>query len=267
MEDWREEEILITVRAYPEPSERYIETSCVAGITRDGRIFRLHPIPDRLLASENRFRKYDVLRLRVKRSEDPRPESHRVDLDHGFPQVRHIGTKNAWAERNRWVEPFRARSIEELKVDDVRISRSLALIRPRKIDRLEIKPKESDDWQEKQRAKLSRISFVMPERVEPLEFIPYRFSYHFQCDDDRCRGHRMSIVDWEVAQSYRKWREDYEEKWEEKFRQKYEEQLLKKDLQFFVGTMMKHPKSWIIIGLYYPPRQSKVPNIQLPLIT
>src|SRR5690606_17357836 len=153
-----------------------IETSCVAGITRDGRIFRLHPIPDRLLDCHDRFRKYDLVRLRVKRSDDPRPESHRVDLNYGFRRVDHIGTANAWADRDRWVAPFRAASLEALRVADVHTSRSLALIRPRVISRFEIKAKETDDWTEAKRLTLSRLSFVQTKQIETLEFIPYTFS-------------------------------------------------------------------------------------------
>jgi hypothetical protein len=164
MDDWREEKILITVRAYPEPSERYIETSCVAGVTEDGRIFRLHPIPARLMAQKDKFSKYDVLRLRVKRSEDPRPESHRVDLDRGFDRVNQLGTKDAWSERNRWVAPFRAKSIEDLAVTDVRTSRSLALVRPREISGLVIERRENNDWPDRKRAKLSRLSLMFPEK-------------------------------------------------------------------------------------------------------
>jgi hypothetical protein len=28
----------------------------------------------------------------------------------------------------------------------------------------------------------------------------------------------------------------------------------KKDTHFFVGTIHQHPASWIIVGLFYPPK-------------
>ena len=47
--DWTTEEILITVRATPEPSKGYGETSCVAGVTKSGKPIRLFPIEARTL--------------------------------------------------------------------------------------------------------------------------------------------------------------------------------------------------------------------------
>jgi len=63
----------------------------------------------------------------------------------------------------------------------------------------------------------------------------------------------MKIVDWEVIQTYRNWRWTYGSNWEEKFRQKYEDEMAKRDFHLFLGTMLRHPKSWITIGIYYPP--------------
>ena len=40
-----------------------------------------------------------------------------------------------------------------------------------------------------------------------------------------------------------------------KFRQKYETEMIQKnDTHFYVGTVAKHPHTWIIVGLFYPPR-------------
>ncbi len=143
---WRDEEILVTVRAYPEPSQKYRETSCVAGITRDGLPRRLHPIPYRMLSQANQFRKYDIVELRVKKSDDPRPESFRVDLDRPFPVRSHLDPTDGWRERDRWVDAFRAPSLEAITITDVRTSRSLAHIRPRQVDRRVIEPTAEPDW-------------------------------------------------------------------------------------------------------------------------
>ena len=34
-DDWIDREMLVAVKAYPNPSTKYIETVCVAGITRE----------------------------------------------------------------------------------------------------------------------------------------------------------------------------------------------------------------------------------------
>ena len=69
---------------------------------------------------------------------------------------------------------------------------------------------------------------------------------------------RMICTDWEMAQAYRTWRREYGYKWEEKFRQRFEaEMILKNDTHFFVGTLHQYPKSWIIVGLFYPPKRQR----------
>ncbi|MBL8230819.1 MAG: hypothetical protein JNL98_20160 [Bryobacterales bacterium] len=62
-------------------------------------------------------------------------------------------------------------------------------------------------------------------------------------------------TDWELGQSYRKWRQIYGDQWESAFREKYQRQMIEEnDTHFFVGTVSSHPSKWIIIGLFYPPK-------------
>lgn len=65
----------------------------------------------------------------------------------------------------------------------------------------------------------------------------------------------MLCTDWEMGQAYRAWRQGYGDRWEAKFRLRFEAEMKGKyDTHFFVGTVHQHPGSWIIIGLFYPPR-------------
>ena len=67
----------------------------------------------------------------------------------------------------------------------------------------------------------------------------------------------MKCTDWEMGQSWRKWRTDYGERWEAAFREKYERQMIEKfDTHFYVGTLHAYPDTWIIVGLFYPPKSS-----------
>jgi hypothetical protein len=53
----------------------------------------------------------------------------------------------------------------------------------------------------------------------------------------------------------RRWRQEYPNNWEEKFRLRFEREMIEKyDTHFFVGTVHQHPKNWIVVGLFYPPR-------------
>ena len=49
---------LILCKTYPSPSSKYAETSCVAGMTEDGKFIRLYPVPFRLVADEQQFKKW-----------------------------------------------------------------------------------------------------------------------------------------------------------------------------------------------------------------
>ena len=40
-------------------------------------------------------------------------------------------------------------------------------------------------------------------------------------------------------------------------RQEFEREMIEKnDIHFMVGTVHKHPKNWIVVGLFYPPQQA-----------
>lgn len=133
------------------------------------------------------------------------------------------------------------------------------------ITRFRIVRTKAKDWSPAQLAKLQQLGMFGKSETNPLNFIPFQFKYEFQCDDDACTGHRLSIIDWEITESFRKWKNHYgEEAWREAMTTRYWEQLaLVRDLQFYVGTMQAHPTKWTIIGLYYPPRQLQMSGLDL----
>ena len=63
---------------------------------------------------------------------------------------------------------------------------------------------------------------------------------------------------WEMAQAYRKWSLDYGDEWEAAFRERFERQMIEDyDTHFYVGTVNDHPSSWIVTGLWYPPKEQQ----------
>lgn len=269
----RREEILVTVKAYPNPSKKYIETVCVAGITRSGDWIRLYPIPFRFLAYEQQFPTYGWIEATVRKSKEHRPESHHVDVD--SLQVKQIiDTANRWRVRREFLLPLVNPSIEYLREQNANYHTSLGMIRPKQVRKLIIK-KESAEWSPQELAKLRQRSLLDAYRedgtlktVQELEKIPYRFLYDFTCDDERCTGHKMSIISWEVLQTYRNFRRKYGDKWEGKFREKYELELPgpSRELHFYVGTVSTHPREWTIIGLFYPPAQQASQPVAIPSV-
>jgi len=93
-------------------------------------------------------------------------------------------------------------------------------------------------------------------RVEPLQVIPHRFLYHYECYEPGCKGHHQGIVDWEIHQAYRKWRLEYPTDFIERVRSKWFDELCAatRDTRFFVGNMHQHPGSFLVLGVYWPPK-------------
>jgi hypothetical protein len=76
------ERVLILCKTYPSPSAKYAETSCVAGMTEDGKMIRLYPVPFRLVSDDQQFKKWQWITARFEKArDDHRPESHRVFVD------------------------------------------------------------------------------------------------------------------------------------------------------------------------------------------
>jgi hypothetical protein len=137
---------------------------------------------------------------------------------------------------------------------------TLGFVRPASIIRLRIFPVEPPDWTPAELAKLRQQNFFVEAPKQELQKIPFKFCYEFRCPEDACTGHIMMCTDWEMSESYRRWRSEYGESgWEGRFRQRYEVEMIQKlDTQFYVGTVKAHPNRWIIIGLFYPPRDSQI---------
>ena len=79
-------DILVLVKAYPTPSQKYTESVCVAGLrldTAEPEWIRLYPVQFRLLEKVQQFGKYNVIRVQVRRptSGDTRPQSFTPNMD------------------------------------------------------------------------------------------------------------------------------------------------------------------------------------------
>jgi len=70
----QEFDVLVVVKAAPVLTRAFDETMCVAAITldEDPRWIRLHPVPFRDLADEERFKKYQRVKAQVIRPKSDR---------------------------------------------------------------------------------------------------------------------------------------------------------------------------------------------------
>jgi len=235
-------------------------------MTEDGRLIRLYPVPFRLVADDQQFQKWQWITARFEKSyNDHRPESHRV-----FVNTIECDPEPLPAGKHGW--PHRAELLGKLPVysDFAEIERlrgaggaTLALLRPARITRLEIRKADSPTWTEEEKEKLLRLQLQTElfdeveegKQIRLLEKLPYDFYYHYECDvDGQTSAYRHKLVDWEVGALYRNVQRKHGNNWEAAFRAKLEQDLPSKDLMFLLGTIHRFPSQWLLISLIYPPK-------------
>ena len=268
--------VLVTVKTYPQPSQKYDELVCNAGFVlgEDGKWkwIRIYPVRFRQLPYGQQYKKYEWIELNLKRKwDDFRQESYmpRLGVDESIKPGKSISTRKDpyWNERRRFVfgEVFDSMTnlIERAKAPQV--WKSLATVKPKEIIELEIVEENDREWNPKFRAELQQRGLFDTARRSsdrPLEVVrklPFKYYYRFLTEGDQ-RPRRMMIEDWEIGALYwnclaRTEGDEYEAN--RKVREKYEEKFFEKDLYLFVGTTLANhhraPNPFIIIGVFYPP--------------
>ncbi len=247
--------VLIAVKAPPNPSKKYQEINCCAGIDlATGEWIRLYPIPFRLLDYDKQFPKYSVISVDCRRPlRDKRVESYKVDQD-SIKILRHLGTENKWSERKRIVLPTLSPSFCRI-LKDVNINKSLGVFKPTDID-FEVKKAVPKDEQ-KRRAAYDQYH-LFDKKLEPVEQIPFSFYYRFKCQNSpNCPTHKLMIHDWELMGAYRGWRHKYTDQTLllDKMREKWFDNLCgpTRDTYFYVGNMWQRPKQFMVLGVFWPP--------------
>lgn len=255
------QEILIIVKTYPEYSQKYTETVCTAGILKGNRkLVRLYPIRFRYLAGKNQFQKYQWVKAVLSKARtDVRPESYTIESD-SIELGSIISTKQDWAERTKWVLSAENvfHSVEELQSKREKHNTSMGLLKPAEIIRFEIVRKSEMEMKE---AEIKKAAIMaqrdMFEDRKDLEIIPFRFLLNFKCNDATCKGHRYSILDWEIAQLYRNVKGD--PNWKEKITDKIDQICASsKDTYLILGNMASHQHVFCVLGMFYPPKQRQL---------
>jgi hypothetical protein len=247
---YQKRRVCVLVKAYPQRSQKYEETVCVAAVTDDHRLLRLYPVRFRHLDESKRFVRFDWLELEVTRpSDDVRPESFRMKEDSLRIIKRKDDTKPE--ERAQLWKPCVSKSLEALHEEQRDHGKSLGIIRPdpesvkfrySAIDKAN--PEERDEIQQVYQEQQSLLE-------EPLTKLPaaeYIFRYQFTSGGNQ---HSMQIHDWEVQATYEQYKKRYgsSEKALEKMVDYYERRAPKMNLHLVMGTLHGRPYQFIIIGV------------------
>ena len=192
----------------------------------------------------------------LKAPSNSRPESYKINPN-SIVIGETVGTEDGWRARRDLINPLKRPSMCRIQKErDEHDHPTLGVFRPHEIKRLLIEP-AAPNWTAAQLSTLSQDTLFEKAPAQTLEKIPFDFRYEFRCGDVDCRGHALICTDWEMGQAYRDWRKEYGDGWETKFRQRFETEMIQKnDTHFFVGTVHQHPGSWIIVGLFYPPKRA-----------
>lgn len=60
--------VLITVKTYPLPSDKYMELVCTAGVLEDGSFIRLYPVDYRYRPIWQWYKKYQWIEVEVEKN-------------------------------------------------------------------------------------------------------------------------------------------------------------------------------------------------------
>lgn len=257
-------EVLVTVKAYPNPSKSYGETVCVAGVRLDRgkpEWIRLYPVRFRNTEAIERFKKYEVIRVpgRYQGSKDPRPESFKPRQG-GIAHVREIGPERNWRERRDLIAPLIGETttcalIASNPAGAMEVpAPSLGLIKPNVLD---VTVSDGEPWTDDEQSKIAQASApdLFGNEMPALEPPPFTVRYRYRCEDDGCRGHRQKVLDWELGQAGRRWIRQYGPVGaKEAIRQKWEDQLLApdRDVHFYIGNQALHRRSFCVLGHWWP---------------
>lgn len=230
-------------------------------MTEEGEWIRLYPIPYEAYIFKE-INKYDWIEVDCAKASEKlnRKESFKIKIDSLRVIDKSLSSGGAsrkpdWAERNKIILPHISPSIESLSDQFETDRTSIGLIKPKEI----YKFYKDDDLKIYDDSIKAFQQTFFGCNIPDVEKIPHIFGYEFTCGG--ClenKRHKIQCEDWELLESYRKWGITYQNVdilWD-KLKAKYYDYMLERDFYFYMGMFSRY-KTWLIVGLYYPPKNVK----------
>lgn len=233
--------VVILVKALPQPSKRYGETVCCAGVTRDRLWKRLFPVRFRHLEGESSFSRWDWVKFRYTRpTSDTRHES-----SHVHEESIAIDGKLDVRERASLLNPIIVPSTSHAMA----LKQSLALIRPSDT-RFYAKSRSKDDIEAQREAfrRAARQALMFDKKLSEIEPSPYDFRFKFRDKDGY--SHDCQNGDWETHTMF--WRERRRTSEAEALKwmmATFNEKYPKRGMAFVMGNQAKRPQTWQLLGV------------------
>lgn len=242
----KHDECFILVKAQPHRSSKYFETVCCAGVGRDGKWRRQYPVPFRILANDQKFRRWDWIKYDFTTSpDDLRSESQKV-----VPESVQVGGKVPTPERARILNPLVRASFSEANEKN----ESLTLLRPQKLELThQVKSESELDSERRKHAELAAQLSLFDNEAKPLEPCPVQFSAKWVDHDGNSRNHECD--DWETSTAYTRFEREYgHEQAITIIKSKYEDQYFNAGLAMAFSTHSRRnvthgtQNQWLLVG-------------------
>lgn len=251
--------VLVTVKAYPGVGRSVGEAVCVAGVRLDGASpswVRLWPVGFRELPASARFRKWQIIELEARKStSDLRPESYTPDMT-TLTLGEVVPSKGDWLARRNLLGDLLGQTTlcQLMRVQDGSLPPSLGLVAVMPGATAEVVDGPVWSPEKELRADLAAAPHLLRDNeLVPLRPPDYQVRYRWKCADRNCEGHTHSSFDWEVGASAYRWRTKYPDV-RIPLLESFGSKMLGpgKDTHFFVGNQHQRPRSFLVLGAYYP---------------
>lgn len=235
------------MKAQPHRSSKYFETVCCAGVGRDGKWRRQYPVPFRILAEGQKFKRWDWIEYDyTKSSDDRRTESQKV-----VPESLVVGETVKRAERARILNPLIRSTFDDANSR----GESLTLIRPEtfELSSIEKTSAEIAEEREKHAALAAQLSFF-DASAKPLEPCAVQFIARWR--DSEGKEHKQECDDWETSAAFGRFERDYgRAKAIDILKMKYEEEYFEAGLALAFSTHSRRnatygmDNQWLLVGI------------------
>lgn len=252
--------VLVTVKAYPGIGRSVGEAICVAGVRLDGESptwVRLWPVGFRELPASAQFKKWQIVEVEAKKSTaDVRPESYTPDMSTLSLGEVVPSNRGDWSKRRDLLGSLLGQTTlcELMRLQGTNTSPSLGLVKVLPGATAEVV--DGPVWSPEKEL-LANIA-AAPHLFRNTELAPlrppeYQVRYTWKCVDPHCAGHSHSSFDWEVGASAYRWQSKYPDV-RIPLLDSFGNKMLgpEKDTHFFVGNQHQRPRSFLVLGAYYP---------------
>lgn len=256
--------ILITVKAAPQPSAKYGDTVCVAGVRVDTDSHpwvRLYPVPFRWLDADSQFSKYDIVEVSMRRrNQDSRSESYVPDTQ----SIRVLQHLDGWEQRAPIINNV-ARTTTCRLMRDAEISHaSPSLGKVSVAELIGFTLDEHPGWSVEEQAKIDQSMAageidVFGTAAQPARLRAPRLKlrYRYRCEEDRCPGHFGQNLDWELRAFQNRFYSEPIERLKARVEDRFVETMFSshRATSFFLGNFEAAIKrgKFSVLGVYWPP--------------